>query len=103
MSTAILCHHNQFGYCKFKGRCHYQHISTICENDKCEIVSCQNRHPKLCSYFSDFGRYKLVPCAYRHVRVTDNSSEIIEDLKPHLSSNKVEVVKINTMFEELSD
>ena len=45
-----MCKASKFGFCKFGNLCCHKHVEKICEKDKCEIINCENRHPKQCRY-----------------------------------------------------
>ena len=74
-----VCVFNKYGYCKFKSNCRKQHILEICSNQKCEILRCSLRHPKICRYFRDFGMCKFGEwCLFRHELKVNKE---IEDVK----------------------
>ena len=79
-----VCIFNKYGYCKFKYTCRKQHIQEKCSNEKCEILRCSLRHPKICRYFRDFGNCKFGEwCSFRHeIKVNKD----IEDMKKTLDA-----------------
>ena len=66
MVSNCLCMRNKYGHCKFAGTCRYRHNNTTCEATNCELRLCENRHPKECFWFRDFGWCKFTPCHYKH-------------------------------------
>ena len=80
---------NKFGYCKFQERCHYRHVTLVCEDDKCDVFKCEKRDPKICSYYRDFRRCKFtVGCKFKH----ENQYEIFKKFE-----RKLEELKANRM------
>ena len=87
------CKPFQSGYCKFGERCRKLHINVICENLQCDKVSCENRHPKSCRYFSTFNTCKFgVHCAFFH-----NKSETIMKIE----KTKKEITVLKSEIEHL--
>ena len=91
-----VCIFNKYGYCKFKNTCRKQHIQEKCSNEKCEILKCSFRHPKICRYFRDFRNCKFGEwCSFRHeIKVNKD----IEDMKKALDA-KIETyeTKLKTL------
>ena len=73
--AAPICLFNKFGYCKFGQKCRKYHINEICSEKTCDILSCNQRHPKVCNYFRNYGRCKFSPCAYKHGNFASNDLE----------------------------
>ena len=73
--AAPICLFNKFGYCKFGEKCRKYHINEICSEKTCDISSCNQRHPKVCNYFRNYGRCKFSPCAYKHGNFASNDLE----------------------------
>ena len=66
--AAKYCYRNKFGYCSQENFCRYIHTSDICEDENCLKIQCNKRHPRECSYFSQFQRCKFSNCAYKHIK-----------------------------------
>ena len=67
MGTENVCRFFKFGFCKFKLNCRYKHVTKVCDDEKCNQETCQNRHPRICKYYVNFGSCKLGSnCAYAH-------------------------------------
>ena len=106
MATGNLCRFYKFGYCKFRNNCRSRHVDILCENENCDINSCENRHPRVCSFYWDFGRCKFSPCSYKHVTYHDSAklehlekavkskTEIINEMKILISSNIDRISKL---------
>ena len=68
MAAQNVCRYFKFGHCKFTDKCRFVHVEQICENPKCEIRTCNLRHPKICKYFRDYNRCKFSDwCSFKHV------------------------------------
>ena len=85
---ATVCKYFKFGYCKYQNSCRFKHVDTICDNLRCEIVSCEKRHPKDCKYFREFGRCKFSPCSFKHVNVRAEQEKKIDHLEKSLPRKK---------------
>ena len=67
MGTENVCRFFKYGFCKFKLRCRYKHVTKVCDDEKCNQETCQKRHPRICKYYVNFGSCKLGSnCAYAH-------------------------------------
>ena len=71
--TQQICRRNKFGYCMFGGdKCRYLHIEETCENEQCDILNCQKRHPRTCNFYRDYRRCKFSDyCRYKHDQPND--------------------------------
>ena len=76
MATQHICLFNKFGYCKYKEVCRKEHVDDICNDSPCDFLTCRLRHPKLCNWYSEYGRCKFNPCKFKHEE-KNNSVEII--------------------------
>ena len=101
MTQTKICFKNKFGFCKYNERCSYQHVSTVCEDDKCDVYKCEKRHPRICRYYRDFKWCKFtVGCKFKH----ENQHEILEKLEKKIKEIKCdhkeeEVAKIAENYE----
>ena len=41
VTMANVCKFNRGGFCKFKDNCRYRHINEICEDEDCDVNSCE--------------------------------------------------------------
>ena len=81
MADLIICKYNKFGYCKFDEKCRKQHIKEICFEKSCEISQCNQRHPKVCRYYRNYGRCKFSPCALKHEDHADYNKTVDKEIK----------------------
>ena len=83
--TQAICYKNKLGYCKYKEKCFYRHVTLVCDDVKCNVFQCEKRHPKICKYYRDFRRCKFtVGCKYKH----ENQYEIFEQFEKKLEELK---------------
>ena len=99
MSAINTCRHFKYGYCRFTNRCRLQHSSKICEKEDCNVNLCQDRHPRTCKFFAEYGRCKFGEfCLYSHnvKNLTVHEKEInalrvkVKDLEEEIGIMKVE-------------
>ena len=82
MAVEIMCYYFKFGHCRYGDTCRRRHNKIICAKENCEIFNCEQRHPKLCRYFKNYGRCKFYPCAFRLVsQISNDSNDGIKDIK----------------------
>ena len=73
-SFHAICVYYKFGHCKYGERCRLKHVSTICEEENCQILQCEKRHQKQSRYFTQFGKCKFNSyCSYLHVTNTNDA------------------------------
>ena len=90
METNI-CRRNKHGYCKYGNNCHFRHEKQICIVSNCSVFSCEKRHPKLCSWFQQYGRCKFTSfCKFKHSN-NDNIEELINRI--HSNQNKLSEIE----------
>ena len=65
MEARTVCRYNKIGYCKYKDKCRNRHIEAICVDESCDGI-CEQRHPKVCRFYQQYGRCKFNPCMYSH-------------------------------------
>ena len=69
MAEPAICKYNQFGHCKFGTQCQKYHTQITCNSFPCVDINCASRHPKICTYFSLYGKCKFAEsCSYLHFR-----------------------------------
>ena len=101
---ATLCKHFQVGFCKFGDHCRKHHVKEICQIMMCKSVSCRERHPKLCKYFSTFKTCKFGEhCAYQHIESKESSDiqELVSKLAILENTIRIMSVKIENIEEKL--
>ena len=74
------CNFYQTGYCKFKEKCCKKHEHEICKSsDNCTEKDCIKIHPKLCKYFSKYGKcIHNNNCAYKHTENVNDQIKVLE-------------------------
>ena len=79
MAVETICNFFKYGYCKFKMSCKNKHVTTVCDDEKCNPIKCEKRHPRLCKYISNYGSCKLGSiCAYSHDHRRKNENDRLE-------------------------
>ena len=64
---SVVCQYNQHGHCKFGSKCVKIHTVATCDNFPCSNSECNMRHPRLCNYFSAYGRCMFADkCSFLH-------------------------------------
>ena len=99
MATPHICSFNKFGYCKYKEACRKHHVDDICNDSSCDFLTCRLRHPRLCNWYTDYGRCKCNPCKFKHVEKDNALPDIIEETSKVMSKLK-EVEKRLAELEE---
>ena len=97
-----ICKFNQFGFCKFGGKCFNKHENEICRNrNECTDSNCNKRHPRKCRYFLQSGYCKFKDtCAYSHM--VDKNSKV-EELEKENAELKEEVDKLKRIYSKVED
>ena len=97
-----VCSFFKVGYCKFANACMNKHVKDLCENQNCEIINCELRHPKLCSYYQRFNYCKFGSyCCYRHEKRVNNHSDKIGALEEIIREKSVLIDVLNIKVEAL--
>ena len=111
MATPV-CEYYKFGYCKYRSSCRHRHVQTICEDESCNIIACENRHPVVCKFFSKYGRCKYNPCSYKHIvdssyafgdsqkKIEDNENKIKENAR-EINELKNQVTKLQNTIDQM--
>ena len=108
MAQQNVCEYFKFGYCKFLDTCRLMHIKEKCENQSCEIKSCNLRHPRTCKFYRDYRRCKYSEwCSYEHVEnENENLVERINNLEKVNAEKDILIKaladKIKTIEEKLN-
>ena len=62
-----VCKRNKLGYCKYGDQCRYLHVDELCDDTKCEVLTCEKRHPRSCRFYREHGMCKFTDfCKYAH-------------------------------------
>ena len=76
-----VCSWNKYGYCKHGDKCNFKHNKLICVEKNCNVFKCENRHPRKCNFYREFGKCKFTSCAFSHEKqndVKENNQKILE-------------------------
>ena len=102
-----MCRYYKFGYRKFADKCRNLDVEEKFENKQCDITKCDNRHPRPCNFYRDYGRCKYLDfCKYEHVhqeinkltekfecrldkieKIIDEKDSVIRNLKIEIEAN----------------
>ena len=95
-----VCKFNQFGFCKFTINCRKQHIEIICDDENCEKITCEKRHPIECRFYNIYKRCKFGEfCRYKHCSKSTEESNTLNQKIDHLEN----IVRNNkTVIDDLS-
>ena len=92
-----VCRFYKFGFCKYKDLCRNMHVHTICENKSCDVISCNLRHPRKCSYYRDFKRCKFSEwCLFDH----EENNEDVFKIKEKLEENNKKIRDLEKIIME---
>ena len=67
--------------------CLKKHLTETCSNFPCKLEDCQKRHPKLCSFLKNLGKYKFGnKCSYLHKKsdhdlILNEVNKLIEEIR----------------------
>ena len=81
-NTAKKCKYFNRGHCKYKVRCSYTHPKEICkrylEQGKCNQIKCNERHPKVCKFWSTSrnGCKRGSSCNFLHVDLANSETRL---------------------------
>ena len=79
MAMSAVCLFNKYGHCRFRETCRKHHNNEVYENELCEKVNCEKRHPKRCKYFDFFNRCKFGSfCSFAHRTSQKGSNEELQ-------------------------
>ena len=83
MATQNVCRFFKFGFCKYTVKCRFLHVKENCENQECDVISCNLRHPRICSFYRDYDSCKFGEwCCFRHVHKSVQSDrEVINRIE----------------------
>ena len=103
MEAVSVCKHFKFGHCKFGNYCRNRHVATICDDVDCDISLCENRHPKVCKFYQNFGRCKFTPCSFKHEENEfEKQSRNIKNLEHEFRAKTVEIENIKMEIAKLT-
>ena len=104
---------NRTVFYKFSQTCRLKHVDTICEVKNCEEL-CENRHPRACKFYMEYGRCKYLEyCRYRHDTTkvdVENRFEIIETkvndidvkIQKALENKTIEILELQSNISSMS-
>ena len=101
-----VCRFYKYGYCKFLETCRYKHNDKVCDKNECDIVSCEDRHPKDCIYlksykYCKFGEY----CKFNHlineVKYIEVQKTKYKELVEKVTSLELKCTKYDSILEAL--
>ena len=91
------CRRNKYGFCKYGDRCHFRHAKQICINSNCDVLSCENRHPRNCKWYQEYNRCKFTTyCKFKHVKI-----DSIENLMDKIKENSNELNELAKKLEKI--
>lgn len=68
------CSYHKYGHCKQGLECDKYHSKKVCKDLNCDVKSCNDRHPRPCTFYS-LGVCKFSKdCSFSHKRVEDINS-----------------------------
>ena len=101
MGVAAVCLYNKFGHCKYGHHCRLEHEDQLCSQKDCEIHKCRYRHPRRCTYFTQYGLCKFgAYCSYLHIANNENSIVINEEVHNIIGKMKEKINAFETKLEE---
>ena len=103
MATATsetICKYNQSGFCRYGSHCRKQHNMDICMHTQWTMETCVKTHPRMCKYFTNFGKCKFSDsCAYIHINKTQALNDKIVKQKVDLEN---EIKQLRAEIEDLA-
>ena len=104
---SAICQFNQYGHCKVGSKCDKFHTTVTCNNFPCQDNECSKRHPKLCMYFSAYGRCMFGDeCSFLHYsdsRVDPTASDGLQQVVQAVSELKNEVRNLRLEVDKLGN
>ena len=68
------CSYHKYGHCKQGVECDKYHSKKVCKDINCDVKSCNDRHPRPCTFYS-LGVCKFSKdCSFSHKKVEDINS-----------------------------
>ena len=104
-SSSTPCKYYKVGHCKFGDSCHFIHPPN-CIIPQCPKLSCPNRHPRQCKYYSKFGSCKYSEnCSFSHSNApspcpSTQSPSAYEDLLQEIQTLKLSIVSLTQRLDE---
>ena len=69
-----ICPHHKYGHCKQGLECDKYHSKRVCKDFNCDVKSCNDRHPRPCTFYS-LGVCKFSKdCSFSHKKAEDINS-----------------------------
>jgi hypothetical protein len=88
MAAQNICHHNKFGFCKFKDSCRILHVKELCDNFSCDIKNCRKRHPKKCKFHKHNKCKFKEECLFSHDKEEPLENKLVKIEKDLLETNE---------------
>ena len=107
MPNQTVCHYNKFGFCKFGKDCFRYHENKVCENDSCQVLECNLRHPRKCHWYSDFKYCKFGSyCKFSHKpnvegKAIENIEKELKNIENQINEKEKEIIKINEIIKKM--
>ena len=104
-SSSTPCKYYKVGHCKFGNSCHFIHPPN-CIIPQCPKLSCPNRHPCQCKYYSKFGSCKYSDnCSFSHYNAPSScpstqSPSAYEELFQEIQTLKLSIVSLTQWLDE---
>ena len=114
MADENICTFFKFGHCKFGDKCCKRHIKEVCEG-KCNVETCQLRHPTVCKYFLRYKRCKFGDyCSFLHGEEKEECEnkeihdeinklkEKIENFEKVIADQNVKIINMEILIKEIT-
>ena len=99
------CSYHKYGHCKEGVKCEKYHSKKVCKDINCDVKSCNDRHPRPCSFYS-LGVCKFSKdCSFSHKKVEDVNSlrKELTELRSKYGSAIQQVEKQDKIINVLRD
>ena len=105
---SVVCQYNQHGHCKFGSKCVKIHTVATCDNFPCSNSECNMRHPRLCNYFSAYGRCMFADkCSFLHYSFNrghhHTASNGLQEIKQAVAEMREEVKTLRLEVDRLGN
>ena len=99
------CSYHKYGHCNQGVQCDKYHSKNVCKDINCDVKSCNDRHPRPCTFYS-LGVCKFSKdCSFSHKKVEDINSlrKELSELGSKYGSAIQQVEKQNKIINVLRD
>ena len=100
-----ICSYHKYGHCKLGVECEKYHSKKVCKDINCDVKSCNDRHPRPCTFYS-LGVCKFSKdCSFSHKKVEDINSlrKELTELRSKYGSAIQQVEKQDKIINVLRD